>query len=120
MPKAQNQTQNILTFGRGKKNRKYKLGLCFFYSYQCTNRLKKPKKPSPMPSESKKSISEGNSRRLSVDSRDAASKTSSPRRQSNSAHQFREDEQFTIKGKKLLGKYYNGPTQWYTPKVKSK
>jgi hypothetical protein len=28
------------------------------------------------------------------------------------ARQMQDDDQLTVKGRHLLGKYYNGPTQW--------
>lgn len=31
------------------------------------------------------------------------------------AHQLQVDDQLTEKGRHLLGKYYNGPTQWLAP-----
>lgn len=31
-----------------------------------------------------------------------------------------DDDQLTAKGRYLLGKYYNGPTQWLAPKSKMK
>ncbi|RCI07326.1 hypothetical protein CU098_003728 [Rhizopus stolonifer] len=76
------------------------------------SRLKKNKKPSPAPSESKKSISENGGRRFSVDSHNTVSKSSSSRPLSTPSHNFKYDEQFAARGRELLGKYYNGPTQW--------
>lgn len=86
------------------------------------NRLKKSKKSSPSSSDAneKRSTLDTN-RRLSTESRDTVFKSSSTlltRTLSNSTQ--REDEQLIAKGKHLLGKYYNGPTQWTGTRLKGR
>ncbi|KAI9257424.1 golgi-body localization protein domain-containing protein [Sporodiniella umbellata] len=77
------------------------------------SRLKKTKKnPLPSSSESKKSTSDNNQRRFSVGSQNTLAKGSMSRPLSTPSNHFRDDEEFTSRGRELLGKYYNGPTQW--------
>lgn len=53
----------------------------------------------------------------------ASSASASPaltRSISASTRHLNEDDQLTVKGRYLLGKYYNGPTQWLAPGAKLK
>lgn len=87
---------------------------CSFQKLNMINRLKKSKKPSPSSNDAneKRSMLDSN-HRLSAESRDVVFKSSSTllTRTLSSSTQ-REEEQLVVKGKHLLGKYYNGPTQW--------
>lgn len=86
------------------------------------HRLKKSKKGSPASTDRH---STQDSLNLSIDSSlDPHTKgEASPvltRSISAATRHLHDDDQLTVKGRYLLGKYYNGPTQWLAPGAKLK
>lgn len=90
-------------------------------------RLTKPKKS---PSSSEQKLHNGNNN-LSIDTsshidqhQQSTSAGESPiiptRSVSAATRNLQDEDQLTAKGRYLLGKYYNGPTQWLAPRSKTK
>lgn len=117
----------------------------FFLNYLVSNsffpffsRLKKPKKSQSTSTETKlgRSVPEillhnssNSTQNLSIDTASthhqrSSSNGDSPiiisRSVSAATRHLQEDDQLSVKGKYLLGKYYNGPTQWLAPGSKMK
>jgi hypothetical protein len=113
-----NQHPNVLIYGQSK--------FFFFFVWELDDiltlfliRLTKPKKSSQISAEQQKlgkSSPEHLHMVMDTDRQSKNASTDAPMAVSRSisvaARQLQEDDQLTVKGRHLLGKYYNGPTQW--------